>query len=338
MKAISLEASFGLDHLKYVERPDPPSPGPGQVMLKMKAASLNYRDYLMVTGQYNARQPLPLIPCSDGVGEVVALGEGVGKVTVGDRVTPTFGQGWLTGVASNDFRHITLGGPLDGTLTEYMTVRADSVISAPAHLLDAEAATLPCAALTAWNALIEQGNLQPGETVVIQGTGGVALFALLFAKMAGAEVIITSKSDEKLERCRALGADHTLNYKAIPDWGKAARKITGGGADHVIELGGADTLKQSLRAIRPGGIISMIGVLGGPVAEVVLPLVVMQNIRLQGVTVGSAAMHARMAKAIALHQLRPVVDRVFPMEEARAAFEYLEAGRHFGKVGIAVGG
>lgn len=334
MRTIVIQNSFGLDHLALTDRPISQAPKRGEVLVKLKAASLNYRDYLMVTGGYG-RQRLPLVPVSDGVGEVVAVGEDVQTVQVGDRVTPTFFQGWIAGDLTRQHTKHSLGGPLDGTLQDFMTVRADSVVRVPAHLTDVEAATLPCAALTAWSALITQGQLKPGDSVAIQGTGGVALFALQFAKMVGARVAITSKSDAKLERCKALGADLTINYRATPKWGDVVRQWTNGkGVDHVIELGGAETLKQSLRAIRPAGHISMIGVLSGSVAELVLPLVVMQNICLQGVTVGSRTAHEAMARAIEAHHLRPVIDRTFALEEARAAFDYLSQGQHFGKVCI----
>lgn len=334
MRALVLHDAFGLDHLSLVERFQPEPLNPHEVLLRMRAASLNYRDYLMVTGGYG-RQKLPLVPVSDGVGEVVAVGEQVTDIALGDRVTPTFFQGWVAGDLERQHTKQSLGGPLDGTLQDYMVVPADSVVAVPEHLTDEEAATLPCAALTAWSALITQGQLKPGDTVAIQGTGGVALFALQFAKLAGARVAITSKSDAKLERCRTLGADLTINYRETPQWGETVRQWAGGtGVDHVIELGGAETLKQSLRAIRPAGQVSMIGVLSGPVAKLLLPLVVMQNIRLQGVTVGSRTAHEAMARAMAAHCLRPVVDRTFALEEAREAFDYLSQGQHFGKVCI----
>lgn len=335
MKQIAL-TSFGLGHLSLTDVPELREPGPGEVRLRMRAASLNYRDLLMVLGHYNPKQPLPLVPASDGVGIVEAVGPDVTRVQVGDRVSPTFGQGWTHGTATADFRHITLGGPLDGTLREQMLVRADSVVRIPDALTDAEAAAVPCAGVTAWNALAEQGQLKAGETVLIQGTGGVALFALQIAKASGARVIITSSSDEKLDRCRTLGADETINYRSDPDWGSTARRLSEGGVDHVIELGGGDTLKQSIRAVRPGGIISMIGVLGGPTAELLLPLIVMQNIRLQGVTVGSRSMHERLLAAMSATTIRPVIDRTFPLPETRAAFEHLQAGRHFGKIALSV--
>ena len=337
MRIVELQNAFGIDHLKHGSRPIPSVDSPHQVLIRMKAASLNYRDYLMVQGQYNPRQRLPLIPVSDGVGIVEAIGTRVTRAKVGGRVNPTFAQGWLHGVASNQFRHITLGGPLDGTLSEYMLLHEDGLVMVPEYLSDTEAATLPCAAVTAWNAIIEQGHIQPGDTVVIQGTGGVALFALQFAKRAGAFVYQLSKSDQKLERAKQLGADVGVNYITTPDWGKTIRNHTGGGADFILELGGASTLQQSIRAIRPGGCIAMIGVLGGPKAELLLPLVVMQNIRLQGVTVGSRTLHETMLRAMRQHQIHPIVDQVFPFDQTPEAFYYMASGQHFGKICIEIG-
>ena len=301
----------------------------------MRAASVNYRDYLTVVGQYNPRQPLPLIPLSDGVGEVVEVGEGVTRVEPGSRVNPTFGQGWIAGTATSETRYQTLGGPLDGTLQTEMIVDADSVVPVADHLSDEEAATFPCAGVTAWNAVVEQGQVRPGETVVVQGTGGVALFALAFARMAGAHVVVLSKSHEKLERARALGAAEGINYVDDPTWGRTVKKRKGG-ADLVIDLGGADTLEQSIRAVRPSGRICMIGVLAGNRAEVNVPLVVMQNLRLQGIMVGSRAVHEAMMQAVAEHEYRPVVDRVYPFEEAPEALRDLARGAHFGKLVIRV--
>ncbi|GAB5521209.1 MAG: NAD(P)-dependent alcohol dehydrogenase [Rhodothermales bacterium] len=327
---VELREAFGLDHLTRIERPIADLQS-GQIRLRMQAASLNYRDYLMVTGGYG-NVDLPLVPCSDGVGEVIEIADDVTDVRLGDRVTPTFIQDWPSGPITVARGRRSLGGPLDGVLQTEMVVRADSVVAMPEYLSDAEAATLPCAAVTAWNALIAQGQLQPGETVAIQGTGGVALFALQFAKLAGARVAITSKSDDKLECCRALGADFTINYRTMPKWGAAVREWSSGGVDHVIELGGSETLKQSIRAIRPEGSISLIGVLSGAVAELVLPLVVLQNIRLQGVTVGSRQTHAAMVRAMAAHAVKPVVDRSFGFDTVPEALQYLKSGQHFGKV------
>jgi len=334
MKAWEMSGATGLDNIHLVEKPIP-TPGPGQVVLRMRAATLNYRDLLIVQGGYGSRQKLPLVPLSDGAGEVAATGPGVTRLKTGDRAIPSFFQGWIAGPPSEKKFGTSLGGALDGVLSEYQSFREEGLVATPAHLSDVEAAAYPCAGLTAWSAVIDQGKIKPGDSVLVQGTGGVALFALQFAKMAGAEVIVTSSSDDKLARARALGADHLINYKATPEWGKAARKIMGGeGVDHVVELGGAETLSESIRAVRTGGTISMIGVLSGARKELALPLVVMANLRLQGVTVGSRETLADMLRSVAHFRSKPAVDRVFPMAEFKDAVAYMKKGQHFGKVGI----
>lgn len=336
MRAYEIQA-FGLDGLKLAERPDP-QPGHGQAVVRVKAASLNFRDYLMAKGQYNPKQKLPLIPCSDGAGEVLAVGPGVTRVKAGDRVMGNFSQTWLGGEPSRAKLGGTLGGPLDGMLAEQVTLSEEGLTHVPGHLSFAEAASLPCAAVTAWHALVVQGALKAGDTVLIQGTGGVSIFALQFAKMFGARAIVTSSSDEKLARAKELGADALINYKTTPDWEKPARELTGGlGVDHIIEVGGAGTLGKSLKCIRIGGAIHVIGVLSGaaPSDFSVIPIL-MQNVRLQGVLVGSRDVFEQMNKAIALHQMRPVVDRVFPFDQARQAFELMAAGGHFGKIVVEV--
>ncbi|HQN97691.1 MAG TPA: NAD(P)-dependent alcohol dehydrogenase, partial [Thermoanaerobaculales bacterium] len=267
MRAIEIRGGFGLDNLQLGERPDP-APGPGEVLLRMRAVSLNYRDLMTVEGSYNPRQPLPLVPCSDGVGEVAAVGEGVSRVAVGDRVATLFSQGRMGGRPTVEELRATLGGPLDGTLAELMVLPERGVIRVPEHLSDAEAATLPCAALTAWSALVEQGRVAAGDTVLVQGTGGVSIFALQFAQMLGARVIVLSSSDDKLVKARRLGAWQEINYLDDPQWGKTVRELTGGvGVDHIVEVGGAGTLAQSLQAIRVGGEISLVGVLAGGASE-----------------------------------------------------------------------
>lgn len=332
MRAVEIRG-FGLDNLILTERPDP-RPGFGQVLLRMRAASLNYRDLLTVQGKYNPKQKLPLIPCSDGVGEVVELGQGVGRVRVGDRVCPIFAQQWLAGEPTREKARSTLGGPLDGTLAELMAVDQEGLVEVPEHLTDEEAASLPCAAVTAWNALMA-GGAKAGDTVLVQGTGGVSLCALQFAKALGARVIATSSSDRKLARVREMGAAEGINYRETPDWGAVARELTGGvGVDLVVEVGGAGTLDQSLRAVRFGGAVSLIGNLAGIDAQVRLTLIFMQRLRMLGIFVGSRESFEAMNRAIAVHGLRPVVDRVFPLEESRAAFELMEAGGHFGKICI----
>jgi NADPH:quinone reductase-like Zn-dependent oxidoreductase len=331
MKVVELRDSFGLASLVAGERPEP-KPAAGQVLVKMKAFSLNYRDLLMVKGLYNPKLKLPFVPLSDGVGEVAALGEGVTRVKVGARVAGTFMQKWVEGELTEAKAKTALGGALEGVLAEYVVLDAEGVTPVPEHLGDEEAATLPCAALTAWNALVTEGKLRAGATVLIQGTGGVSLFALQFAKMHGARVIATSSSDAKLARVKALGASDGINYKTTPDWEEKVRALTGHGVDHIVEVGGAGTLGKSLRAVRTGGHISLIGVLAGAGAQVNPMPILMKHVRVQGIFVGSRAMFEAMNRAIALHQMRPFVDRVFAFGDIRHAFQHLESGAHFGKV------
>lgn len=334
MRAFEIQNKFGLDSLKQVTRPDP-SAGPLQAVVKLRAASLNYRDLLTVEGKYNPRLPLPLVPVSDGVGEVVAIGEGVTRVKMGDRVAANFSQKWLSGNPARAKLGASLGGPLDGMLSEYRALNEEGLVHVPAHLSDEEAATLPCAAVTAWNSLINMGGLRAGETVLLLGTGGVSIFALQFAKLAGARVIITSSSDEKLERAKRLGADFGINYTTTPDWDKRAKELTGGvGVDHIIEVGGAGTFGKSLRSIKIGGHIGLIGNLTGNATEVNLVQILMQNLRIQGVLVGSRETFEAMNRAIELHEMRPVIDRLFAFEEARQAFKHMASGSHFGKICI----
>jgi NADPH:quinone reductase-like Zn-dependent oxidoreductase len=327
---------FGLDGLASVERPDP-TPGPGEVLVRVAASCINFRDLLMVQGLYNPKQKLPLIPNSDGAGTVAAIGAGVTRFKAGDRVCGIFMQSWLSGPPVREKLTSPLGGPFDGMLTEYRVLSQEGLVLTPPHLADEEAACLPCAGVTAWSALIEHGAIQPGETVLLQGTGGVSIFALQFAKLAGARVLITSSSDEKLERARALGADETINYKTTPDWEKRARELTGGGGvDHVVEVGGGGTFGKSLRAIRIGGTISVIGVLGGAGSDTTLLPVLMQNLRLQGIMVGSREMFEHMNAAVALNRIIPVVDRVFPFDQAPAAYARMASAAHFGKIVVKI--
>jgi NADPH:quinone reductase-like Zn-dependent oxidoreductase len=324
-----------MDHLQMTTRPDP-TPGPGQVLLRMKAASLNYRDLLVPGRGYGSfTGELPLIPISDGVGEVVEIGTGVTRVKVGDRVCPCFHQGWIAGAPDLERLTRTLGGPLDGAMADLMCLSEGGVVKVPAYLSDVEAATLPCAALTAWSALVTYGELRPGSRVLVQGTGGVALFALQFAKLVGAHVTIISSNDEKIARARQLSADAAINYTRTPEWAKATREITGGrGYDHIVELGGEKTLPQSLRCVRPGGTLSMIGVLSGGVLAAPLGLVVTRQVRLQGITVGHRDGFEAMMRAIDQHRLQPVVDQVFAFEALKEAMAYLKSGVHFGKICI----
>lgn len=325
---------YGIDNLRAAER-DTPQPGPGQVLVKMNAASLNYRDLVTVLGAFGSAYKLPLVPLSDAVGEIVAVGPGVTRVKAEDRVASMFFQRWLAGELTREGQASATGGSLDGVWRDYALLPADGVSKVPAYLSDAEAATLPCAALTAWRSLFVEGGLTAGETVVVQGTGGVSIFALQFAKAAGAEVIVTSSSDDKLARAKALGADHLVNYKQTPDWAKAVREITGGrGADHVVEVGGAGTLENSLKSIRLGGHVSIVGVLSGPVKDLQIGMVMGANAKVKGITVGSREQFEQMCRAMTLHKIKPVIDKTFGFGEAKVAFTTMMGQAHFGKIAI----
>ena len=325
-----------LGGLRLVERPLP-EPGPGQVRVRVAAVSLNYRDLLMCNGQYNPRQPLPLVPLSDGAGTVDAVGPGVRGLDVGTRVLGLFAQGWEDGAPTAEKLKTTLGGPRDGMLAEYTILDAAGVVPVPDDLRLEEAATLPCAALTAWTALITQGQLQPGETVVIQGTGGVSMCALQIAVLAGARAIVLSSSDAKLAQARALGAWQTINYVATPAWGKEVLALTGTGADHVVEVGGGKTFGQSLLATRPGGHVAVIGILSGAQPDATLLPILMKNLRVWGVMVGHAAGMRAMLRAFAAGGVRPVIDHVGDWLDAREELAALGSGRHVGKVVLRVG-
>jgi len=334
MKVYEIQGSFGFENLKLADRPEP-GPGPREVLVKMRAASLNYRDILTIGGGYNPRQPLPLIPCSDGVGEVIAVGNGVTRVAVGDRVATLFCQRWFGGPPTAEKLRSTLGGPFDGTLAEMMVLSEEGVVKVPDHLSNVEGATLPCAAVTAWSALVEYGNVTAGSTVLVQGTGGVSMFALQFATMLGARVIVTSSSNDKLAKVRELGSWQEINYAEDQEWGKTVRKMTGGvGVDNVIEVGGASTLEQSLRSVAIGGQVTVIGVLSGVATKVNVIPILMQNLRLQGILVGSRDAFEAMNRAMEANDLHPLVDRVFPFSEAREAFEYMQSAKHIGKICI----
>lgn len=340
MRVWELKDGLGLAHLKRGER-DRPEPGPGEVLVGLRAASLNFRDTVIVHGMYGGKQPLPLVPLSDGAGAVVAVGDGVADVAVGDRVTPCFHQAWDAGPPTLARLSAALGaGETDGVACDFRIFKAGGLVHTPDHLSDAEAACLPCAGLTAWSALVTDCPAQPGDTVLIQGTGGVAIFALQFAKALGLRTIVTSSSDEKLERAEALGADHLINYKSTPKWGRAAREFTAGrGVDHVIEVGGAGTLEQSLRAVRIGGRIASIGVLSGATTELTLPLLFMQHVTLQGITVGSRDAHKQMNRFIAQHALRPLVDAAdFGFDDLPAAIRHMLSKSHMGKICVRFGG
>jgi NADPH:quinone reductase-like Zn-dependent oxidoreductase len=331
---------FGVDNLKQVELPMLQIT-PGMVLIRVHAVSLNYRDLMMVKGFYNPKMALPRIPCSDGAGEVVAIGEGVSRVQVGDRVCGIFMQRWLDGPLTAERSKAALGGDVDGMLAEYVLLAQDGVVRFPEHLSYEEAATLPCAGVTAWNALHHAGEaacpVLPGETIVIQGTGGVSIFALQFATLLGARVIGTSSSDEKLSRAYGLGLDAGCNYKEHPEWSKWVVEVTEGrGADRIVEVGGGGTFGQSLHAVRVGGMVAQIGVLSGAATSEPLALtpILHKQLRVQGIYVGSRAMFEQMNAAIAKAGLRPVIDRVFSSDQVREAFVHMQSGSHFGKIVI----
>ncbi len=336
MNAVVLTAT-GSENVKLVRRPRP-RPAAGEVLVRLTAAALNYRDLVVVNGGYGSLQRTSdLVMLSDGAGKVATVGDGVRRFKRGDRVASTFFDDWVAGEPTQEKLNSALGALVDGVLAEYRVFPERALVATPDDLSDAEAATLPCAALTAWSALISQGGLRPGESVLVLGTGGVSLFALQFAKLAGARVIATSSSDRKLKKVKALGADHVINYKTTPDWGKEVLAITGGrGVDHVVEVGGAGTLKQSLRAVRAGGRVYLIGVLSGAKHDLMLPFILTRNVRVQGITVGSREQFEAMLRAIAHARLRPVIDRKFPMARFADACDHLAAGRHFGKVVIEI--
>jgi len=334
MKAYEI-TEFGIDKLALTEREETAAQA-GEVLVRLNAASLNYRDVMVVSGTYNPRMKLPATPLSDAAGEVVAIGDGVTKWAIGDRVMPIFAQRWFDGQSSEEKRKTSLGaGPQwDGVAREYACFSEEAVLRIPDHLSFVEAATLPCAALTAWNALAVSGNLKAGDTVLTLGTGGVSVFAVQIAKLFGAKVIATSSSDEKLTKLLELGADEVINYRDNEDWDATVLKLTGRvGVDHVVEVGGAGTLGRSLNAVRIGGHVAMIGALTG--AAAFNPITVfMKAVRLQGIFVGSRQMFSDLLKAVDTAKLLPVVDRVFEFGEVREALAYMESGSHFGKIVI----
>ena len=336
MKVYELHSKPGLDSLTRAERADP-RPGAGQVLIRMRAWSLNFRDLSVARGTYGGGGTAAsgLIPLSDGVGEVIETGTGVTRVQPGDRVAGIFMQGFIAGGITAEALRTALGGAIDGMLAEYVLLSEQGVVRVPAHLSDEEAATLPCAAVTAWNALVREARVKAGDTVVLLGTGGVSVFALQFAKVLGARVILTSSSDQKLEIARKLGADETVNYKAQPDWDKAVVERTDGrGADVVVEVGGAGTLDKSLAAVRAGGTVCLIGVLTGVGGPVSTASILRRHVRLQGIYVGSREMFEEMNRAISQHRLRPWIGKTFAFDDARAAYDYLAGSTHTGKVAI----
>lgn len=335
MRAFQI-SQFGLEYLRSTELPDP-IPGRGMVLIRVHAASLNYRDLMLVRGAYDAKLPLPRIPLSDGAGEVVAVGSGVTRFHPGDRVVGLFLQNWQDGEPSAEKSRGALGGDVDGMLADYVVLPEHGVAAFPDHLSYEEASTLPCAALTAWHALFHAAATKAGDTVVIQGTGGVSIFALQFAKLAGARVLGTSRSDEKLRKAKELGLDAGLNTTEYPTWASWVKQETQGeGADLIVEVGGAGTLSHSMKAVRVGGTIAQVGVLSGAEEKLSVVPILMRQIHLEGIYVGSRAMMEAMNRAIASSQMKPIVGKVFPFSETVKAYRYLEEGMHFGKVVISL--
>jgi NADPH:quinone reductase-like Zn-dependent oxidoreductase len=327
-------SSFGIDNLEAFEAPIPRAAA-GQVVIKIHAASLNYRDLMMVKGFYNPKMALPRIPCSDGAGEIIEVGAGVTDFKPGDRVAGIFMQRWLDGLPLAAKQKAALGGDIDGMLVEYAALDATGVVRLPEHLSYEEGATLPCAAVTAWNAVVTVAHTKPGDTVVIQGTGGVSIFALQFARMLGARVLGTSSSEEKLARAQTLGLDAGLNYRENPNWADWVQSETDGeGADLIVEVGGAGTFAQSLKAVRVGGTIAQIGVLSQSAEPLQIAPVLRKQVRVQGIFVGSRADFLAMNRAIVQSGLRPAIDSILASADARAAFQKMEAASHFGKIVI----
>ncbi|PBB65333.1 NAD(P)-dependent alcohol dehydrogenase [Mesorhizobium sp. WSM4312] len=332
MKAIELQAPGGIDNLRLVERPMP-EPGRQEMIIKVKATALNYRDVEIARGSYHTAFALPLIPLSDGVGEVVSVGAEVTRFKVGDRVCGTFWQRWVGGSFAMAEPSYQRGGPIDGLLSEFARLDEQAAVLAPPHLSDVEAATLPCAAVTAWHALFTEGRLKPGETVLSLGTGGVSLFAVQFAAAAGARVIVTSSSDDKLTRAKALGAHDGINYRDNPDWSSAVLALTGGrGADHIIEVGGPQSFTQSLKASARSAQINVIGYLGGNEGSINPLDIFRRQVKARGIPVGSRESFEAMNRGLTVNRIRPVIEKVFAWKDAAAAFRYLEHGSPFGKV------
>jgi NADPH:quinone reductase-like Zn-dependent oxidoreductase len=327
---------FSIQSLSIREHVSPALKG-DEVCLKVNAVSLNYRDLLMVRGHYNPKLRFPVTPCSDGAGEIVEVGDAVKNFKVGDRVVANFMPDWIAGRLDERAARSALGGGGIGMLSEYVVLKEAALVAIPSHLSFEEAATLPCAAVTAWNALIATGNLKPGDTVLTLGTGGVSIFAIQIAMLAGADVIATSSSNDKLERLKKMGVKKLVNYKETADWSKVVLDLTGGrGVDHVVEVGGQGTIEKSLKSAALGGHVALIGVLAEPTGDFNPISILMKNIRVQGIYVGSREMFENMNRTFALHQLKPVIDKVFSFTEAPKAFDWLASGQHFGKVVIRI--
>jgi NADPH:quinone reductase-like Zn-dependent oxidoreductase len=332
MRALVLRDGFGVDRLTIEERPEP-APGPGEARVRVRAASLNYRDLLMVRGDYDPRLPLPAVPGSDAAGEVTALGEGVTRFEIGDRVCPIFARGWHDGPAARTTPLRGLGGRVGGTFVESIVANAEDLVHAPSHLDDREAATLGAAGVTAYRALFGITPVEASSTVLVIGTGGVSLYALQLARAVGARCVVVSRSREKLERALSLGGSEGVNATTTPEWGRAVRRLTRDrGVDLVVEVGGAGTLAESIAAVRPGGTIALVGTVATVAASPSLVPIVMREIRMQGLLVGPRTAYEALVRFLEAHALRPVIDSEFSLERFREAFQRLESDEHFGKI------
>jgi len=337
MRAYPLpKGGAGIDALVKVERPNP-KPAYRQVLVKVVACSLNYRDLAIARGTYRLPVREDIIPLSDGAGEVIEIGEGVRRVKVGDKVAGNFFQRWSAGEPGPDTHLSALGGGIDGMLAEYVVLEEEGVVKIPPHLSVEEGATLPCAGVTAWHAMVEHARLIAGNTVLLQGTGGVSIFGLQLAKAMGVKVIITSSSDAKLAHAKKLGADHGINYNSTPDWDKAAMELSAGrGVDCVVEVGGAGTIARSFGSIRVGGRIGLIGGLSGPATELNSAMILAKRANVQGISVGSTQMFDAMNRAITANKIKPVIDKVFGFDEVQTAYKHMASGTHFGKIVIRI--
>ncbi|SRR6056297_408769 len=334
MRRFLIDSSGGIDAIKPVDAPEP-APGAGEVKIRMRAASLNYRDLGIASGGYLRNDTRPVVPLSDGAGEVVRVGPSVTRWKVGDRVSPNFVRDWIVGAPNDAILKSCLGGGIDGVLAESIVAPEESLVAIPDGMSFVQAATVPCAAVTAWHALFESGNLQADQTVLLLGTGGVSIFALQLAKAAGADVIITSSSNDKLDVARSLGADEGINYREHPEWHREVKRLTDGrGVDHVVEVGGPGTLERSLKATAVGGHVHLIGVLDSPAAKVSPMLSVFNLLTIRGIYVGSRTMHEKTLATITASRISPVVDKVFPFDQALAAYQYFAGQHHVGKVVI----
>lgn len=334
MRSYLIDSDGGADAMKLHES-ERPQTGAGEVQIQIKATSLNYRDLSVASGGYLRNNTRPIVPLSDGAGVVTEVGPGVKRWSQGDRVSPIFVQKWIDGAPNDEILRSGLGGGIDGLLAEYVNVPEESLVAIPESMTFAEAACLPCAAVTAWHALFESGNLQAGQTVLCLGTGGVSMFALQFAKASGARVIITSSNDQKLQVARQHGADETINYQTHPEWHREVQRLTSDrGVDHVVEVGGPGTLERSLKSTGVGGHVHLIGILDTPQGKVNPLLSIFNLLTIRGIYVGSRRMHESVVAMMQEHSIQPIIDRHFSFADAIDAYQYMQSQKHIGKIVI----